>query len=252
MERGQNLAFYSIFNGVDHGHFRQNSGSFFFQSRSLGSGLHNIHESVQCHGKHWHVPTGCFHRTDCIKYGVMEIGIGIGLRPSSKKKFTLSRSHVGYVFREMGNSLLRFKLIGRTRKDLQVGLEASRWTLVRQNNVRESIRKCSAANIGVDGQGIRWQFVLRIGSKTIQGRNVGPNTGVRRQLSSEGRRPVVVLAVAGKHVAKKVALLVVLFVQCCRFRHRSLHRRLLLLLNTDRARSLHRCGERRHGCRRPA
>jgi len=138
----------------------------------------------------------------------------------------------------------------RTRKYLQVGLETSRWTLVGQDHIRETVRKRSTANVRVHGKGIRRGFDLRIGSQSIQGRNVGPNAGVRRQLSLERRRSFA-FAASRKHVAEKVSLLVVLFVQGrCR---RSLNRGLLLqlhLLNADR--SLRRCGECQHCRRRPA
>mmetsp|Transcript_25666 Transcript_25666/g.60140 ORF Transcript_25666/g.60140 Transcript_25666/m.60140 type:complete len:205 (+) Transcript_25666:1776-2390(+) len=149
----------------------------------------------------------------------MEIRVGVGLRPGSKKAFALARSHVRNVFCKMRNSLLRFQFIGGTRKDLQVSLESVRGALVGQDDVRETVRQSPAADVGVDGQGLRHRFDLRIRSQPVQGRDVRPDAGVRRKLSPECRSrnvaavAAVAAAAASEHVAEEAPLLVVLFVQ---------------------------------------
>ena len=91
-------------------------------------------------------------------------------------------------------------------------LKASRRTLVGQNNVGKPIRKRTAAHIWVNRKWIGGWLDLWIGTQPIQGRNVGSNAGVRRQLSSKGR-PSVLVAVSAKHVAEKASLFVALLVQ---------------------------------------
>jgi len=44
---------------------------------------------------------------------MVEIGIGIGLTASPKEAFSLSGSHVGNVFGEVGNALLGLEFVGR-------------------------------------------------------------------------------------------------------------------------------------------
>ena len=100
-----------------------------------------------------------------------------------------------------------------TRKDLQVSLKASRWALVGQDYIRKPIRKSPAAHIGVDRKWLGGWLDLWVGTQPIQGRNVGPNTGVRWQFSSKGRPSVLVAAVSAKHVAEKASLFVALLVQ---------------------------------------
>ena len=96
-----------------------------------------------------------------------------------------------------------------TRKDLQVCFESPRRTLVGQNYVGESVRQRSAANIRVDRQRFRGGFKPRIRTQSVEGRNMGPNTGVWRELSSESRPSVFAAVVAPKHIAEEIPLFVV-------------------------------------------
>lgn len=58
------------------------------------------------------VAAGSGGRTGGVEYGVVEIGVGVGLGAGAEEALTFARTHVGDVFREVGNSLLRFEFVG--------------------------------------------------------------------------------------------------------------------------------------------
>lgn len=103
--------------------------TFFFESGGFDTGFHDVAEGVEGHGEHggWLTAgTGCGDRTRGVEYGMVEIGIGIGLTACPEESFSFTGTHVGDVFGEMGNALLLLEFVCGSGEDLEMGFEASR------------------------------------------------------------------------------------------------------------------------------
>ena len=112
MQSRQNLALHPILNGVDHGHLRQDRCSFLLQPGRLDAGLHHIAQRIEGHGEHGDVAPRRGGGTGGVEDGVMEIGVGIGLGAGTEQPLALPRPHVRHVLGKVGDSLLRFELVG--------------------------------------------------------------------------------------------------------------------------------------------
>mmetsp|Transcript_9076 Transcript_9076/g.18210 ORF Transcript_9076/g.18210 Transcript_9076/m.18210 type:complete len:245 (+) Transcript_9076:2460-3194(+) len=95
MECTQYLTFDTIFNGVDHGHFREDGLTFLFDTGGITSCLHDIAQCIKCHGEHGlggaeGSSVGTVGGTCGVKDGVMEIGVGVGLTSGAEETFTFA------------------------------------------------------------------------------------------------------------------------------------------------------------------